>query len=140
MRKKYITFIVGVSGVCSLIIVIGILAVKEGRAKVNRAKAQAYAENVQREVMFKKLERKLRLTEATLSTALCENGGRLDGVGDGGRSHGFLQVQKATFYDLAGKAGIKGLYWKNPYHQVKVFQWAIENGYGKKWACYQEVK
>lgn len=105
---------------------------------VERIEARAYAERVQREVELKRLERQLRLAEATLSTALCENGLKLDGVGDGGRSHGFLQVQKVTFYELARKAGMKGLYWKNPYHQVKVFQWSVENGHGKKWTCYKE--
>ena len=133
-------FLIVVLLACSLIIVSGIYAVKEGQARIIRLESQSYAERIQREVVLERLERRLRLTEATLSTALCENGLRLDGVGDGGRSHGFLQVQRATFYDLAGKAGMKGLYWKNPYHQVKIFQWAVENGYGKKWTCYKDQR
>ncbi len=70
----------------------------------------------------------------------CESGGRHEGVwGDAGQSYGLLQVQKKTFYELAGKAGFEGANWKNAVHQLRVLSWALDNGYGRKWTCYQEA-
>jgi len=70
----------------------------------------------------------------------CESSGRHEGVwGDAGQSYGLLQVQKKTFDELAKKAGLKGANWKNALHQLRVLSWALDNGYGYKWTCYEEV-
>lgn len=130
-----------------VILALGVLAInlaitswKSYAENVTRMEKQADAEKVQRDVYLKRLEHKLELAEITLSTLLCESGMQHYGVkGDSGKAYGLLQIHEKTFYELAGKAGMKGLYWRNPYHQVQVFQWAVENGYGNKWTCYKEA-
>lgn len=85
---------------------------------------------------IEKAEREIKTYETLVRVIECESGGRHDIYGDGGKSYGLLQYKKRTFDELAKKAGLKNRYWKNAGAQVELFRWAISNGYGYKWTCY----
>ncbi len=70
----------------------------------------------------------------------CESGGRYNVVGDDGVSVGIAQFQKATFETLKHKAKMPWLQWKNPIHQMRLLNWAIDHGYGRLWTCYRKLK
>lgn len=70
----------------------------------------------------------------------CESSGRYDAVGDGGKSVGIAQFQKATFNRLKKEAHMPNLIWKNPVHQMKLMVWAIDHGYGHLWTCYRNLQ
>lgn len=70
----------------------------------------------------------------------CESSGRYDAVGDGGKSVGIAQFQKATFNKLKKEAHMPNLTWKNPVHQMKLMVWAIDHGYGHLWTCYRNLQ
>ena len=69
----------------------------------------------------------------------CESGGRYDAVGDNGKSVGIAQFQKATFEQMKREAHMPKLQWKNPIHQLRLMNWAIDHGYGKAWTCYRRM-
>lgn len=69
----------------------------------------------------------------------CESAGRYNVVGDDGVSFGIAQFQKTTFDTLKRKARMPWLNWKNPIHQMRLLNWALDNGYGKHWTCYGKV-
>jgi hypothetical protein len=75
----------------------------------------------------------------------CESGLRHDAIGDGGRSRGIAQFRKETFYEFAKLAKLrdKGLGepdWMNPQQQAYLLNWGLDNGYGRRWACYRKLK
>lgn len=67
----------------------------------------------------------------------CESNFRHTIWGDNGKSYGWFQFQKKTFYYLAKLAKLEELNWKDKYHQLILASWAIENGYGKEWSCFK---
>ena len=69
----------------------------------------------------------------------CESSGRHDVYGDDGISYGIAQFREETFYRFAKKAGFKRMYYKNPIHQLRVMNWALDNGYASHWTCYNKV-
>jgi hypothetical protein len=76
-----------------------------------------------------------------LEILLCESGIKHDGVwGDGGKSYGVAQFQKATFNDLKEKAGRPELRWKNRADQLWLLDWALRHGYGRYWSCYSKER
>lgn len=70
----------------------------------------------------------------------CESGGRHNAIGDDGISYGIAQFRKETFYEFAAQAGFKNFNYRNPIHQLKVMNWAIDNGYGSRWTCWRKLK
>lgn len=74
-----------------------------------------------------------------ISIIECESSGRFNAVGDGGLSHGIAQFRRDTFYEFASLAKMKGMRWKNPIHQMRVMNWALDNGYGRRWTCYRKL-
>lgn len=71
----------------------------------------------------------------------CESSSRHDGVwGDGGRSYGIAQFSRRTFRYLASKSGIGGLDWKSRDDQLALLGWALDNGYGRHWTCFNKIQ
>lgn len=69
----------------------------------------------------------------------CESSGRHDAVGDDGVSNGIAQFRKETFYEFARQAKMKGMIYKNPIHQLRLMNWAIDHGYGNRWTCFRKL-
>jgi hypothetical protein len=69
--------------------------------------------------------------------AMCESSYRPRAVGDGGKSRGPLQYQAATFARHSTLAGRQDLRWGNPEDQFVLALWAVRNGYGREWTCYE---
>lgn len=75
-----------------------------------------------------------------LAIIACESSGRHDGVwGDGGKSYGIVQFQKRTFDYLAARSGMRGLDWKDKNDQLALLSWALDNGHGNNWTCYEKA-
>jgi hypothetical protein len=70
----------------------------------------------------------------------CESAGRYNVVGDDGVSVGIAQFQRVTFDTLKRKAHHREWQWKNPVHQMRLLNWAIDHGYGRLWTCYRKIK
>jgi hypothetical protein len=70
----------------------------------------------------------------------CESSGRHNAVGDGGKSVGIVQFQKATFNWMKKAAGKPNWSWKNPIHQLRLMVWAVDHGYGDQWTCYRHLQ
>lgn len=92
------------------------------------------------EVKIEVLEERLKEAKIISKIIQCESSGRHNIYGDGGRSFGIAQFQKATFYWLAGKSGLKGLKWKDRDDQIKLLTWAVQNNHGHLWSCYKKLK
>ena len=69
----------------------------------------------------------------------CESSGKHNIYGDAGASYGIAQFQKPTFYRFVKQVGFKKFYYENPIHQLRVLNWALDNGYGHHWSCYKKV-
>ena len=69
----------------------------------------------------------------------CESSGKHNVYGDKGISYGIAQFQKPTFYRFVKQAKFKQFYYENPIHQLRVMNWAIDNGYGDHWTCYTKI-
>lgn len=71
----------------------------------------------------------------------CESSGRYNVYGkkDKGASYGIAQFREDTFYEFAKQAGMKKMRYKNPIHQLRVMNWALDNGYGYRWTCYRKM-
>lgn len=71
----------------------------------------------------------------------CESSNRHEGVwGDNGKAYGKYQFWEKTFDSLAKKAGRPELQWQSERDQEWLFTWAIQNGYGRLWTCYNTIK
>lgn len=93
------------------------------------------------EERIKVMEERLKEAEhkkIVVAIIKCESDGRHNVYGDGGRSYGIAQFQKATFHWLAGKSGMKGLKWKDRDDQIQLLTWAVRNNYGHLWTCYKK--
>lgn len=69
----------------------------------------------------------------------CESRGKVDAVGDNGRSIGIAQFQKPTFKMLSDKLG-EELDFNSSHDQIKLLSWSIANGYGKNWTAYRAIQ
>jgi hypothetical protein len=77
-----------------------------------------------------KLQQHREVLETAQTVIDCESGGIHDVWGDKDRpysSYGVAQFQKRTFDELAKKATMSDLDWKNPTHQVRLLIWAIRS-------------
>lgn len=74
-----------------------------------------------------------------ISIIECESSGKHNAIGDDGVSYGIAQFRKETFQEFAKQAGFKGMIYHNPIHQLKVMNWALDNGYGYRWTCYRKL-
>lgn len=87
------------------------------------------------------LQEDLRVEKEKLIILSCETKFRHDGVwGDQGKSYGIAQFQKVTFDELKNRANKPALQWKNQDDQLWLLDWALRNGYAKKWSCYSGNK
>jgi hypothetical protein len=82
------------------------------------------------------LQTDLRIEQEKLVILSCESKFRHDGIwGDNGRSYGIAQFQKPTFDELKTRAGKTTLQWTKQEDQLWLLDWALRNGYAKKWSC-----
>ena len=71
----------------------------------------------------------------------CESSGNHDVWGDLDYeypAYGIAQFQERTFYWMAELSGRNGLDWKSEADQRWLLEWAIANGYGNYWTCFNE--
>lgn len=110
----------------------------EDRAEANRFKGVVLHHKLER--LQQQIQAEIKLREQILAVIACESSGRHEGIwGDNGRSYGIAQIQKPTWNYLSGMAGIKGN-WKDKQDQIRLLEWAIQNGHGKHWTCYRRLK
>lgn len=71
----------------------------------------------------------------------CESSGRHNVYGkqDHGASFGIAQFRKDTFYEIAKQAGMKKMRYRNPIHQLRVMNYALDHGYENRWTCYRKL-
>ena len=68
----------------------------------------------------------------------CESEGIHENTwGDNGKSYGWFQFQKESFYHISKKMGFKNAKWKDKKDQLIVAKWGIKNGYANWWSCYR---
>ena len=71
----------------------------------------------------------------------CESGGKHDGVwGDNRKAYGVAQFHRVLFDELKIKSKNPKLKWKNKEDQLWLLDWALRNGYSKKWSCSSVYK
>lgn len=93
------------------------------------------------EARLSSVKEEMNHRELILSIIACESSGRHDNVwGDNGRSYGIAQFQERTFYNLAKKSGMQGLKWEDRKAQIRLLSWAVKNGHGKEWTCYNKLQ
>lgn len=73
------------------------------------------------------------------SIARCESEFKADVYGDGGKAYGTFQFHKPTFELFAKKFGDENLDYLNPEHNVKLAIWALADGKGYHWTCYDKA-
>ena len=78
--------------------------------------------------------------EDAIEVIECESAGKYDAVGDGGKSVGIAQFNRATFRWMAKAAGHPTWSYKNPIHQLKLMVWGVDHGYGNQWTCYRHLQ
>mgnify|MGYP001558805881 CR=1 FL=1 len=82
----------------------------------------------------------LSIEKIVADIIVCESGGRHDGLwGDVGRSYGVAQFNEETFYRFVKKSGAGKLDWKDRNDQIFLLRWAVSNGYGPSWSCYDKA-
>lgn len=87
------------------------------------------------------LETDLRIEKEKLIILSCESKFRHDGIwGDNYKSYGIAQFQKITFDELKTRAGKPDLRWHSMSDQLWLLDFALRNGYAKKWSCYSGNK
>ncbi len=69
----------------------------------------------------------------------CESAGKYNAVGDGGKSYGIVQFQKATFNEMKRQAHMPNLEYKNPIHQMRLMVWGFNHGYASRWTCFRKL-
>ena len=69
-----------------------------------------------------------------------ESNWKVNAIGDGGRAFGLAQFHKGTFNQFKEKAEMPELEYKNPYHQITLLVWAIENNLQSHWTTYKRAK
>lgn len=60
--------------------------------------------------------------------------------GDDGKSIGIAQFQRRTFDWLKVKAKHPEWRHSNPIHQLRLLNWALDNGYSSHWTCWRKLK
>lgn len=127
MNKLIISILIGLLFVCGVQI-----GIYKGRLLEKEKSAETINENVN-------LKKELLKYEKAMDVIECESNGKHYGTwGDNGRSYGGLQIQQATFNELAGEMGKPNLHWWRFKHQLQVFFYALENGKAHKWSCAKE--
>lgn len=69
----------------------------------------------------------------------CESGWNVKANGDGGISLGIAQFQLESFNRMSKAFGEKLDYYSS-YDQLKLFVWAMNNGYAREWTAYRAIK
>lgn len=69
----------------------------------------------------------------------CESGWDVKADGDGGISLGVAQFQLESFNRMSKAFGEK-LDYNSSYDQLKLFVWAMNNGYAREWTAYRAIK
>lgn len=73
----------------------------------------------------------------------CESGGKINAIGDGHRSHGIAQFQKATWDLLEKKYYDKynqHLDYQSSFDQIALLTFSVANGYGTNWTSFVAIK
>lgn len=82
------------------------------------------------------------MSELEYNVAMCESSMNNTLVGDLDSkypAYGLYQFQVRTFNSLKVLAGMSELSIDNARDQLKLFRWAITNGYGSYWTCYNKL-
>jgi len=66
----------------------------------------------------------------------CESQWVETAIGDNGRAYGLAQFHRPTWDWLLRLSG-KDLNYYNSQHQIELLTWALENGRGYLWSCYE---
>jgi hypothetical protein len=67
----------------------------------------------------------------------CESNGRHRNLWGRDGEYGISQFKHKTFGWLKVLAQKPHLHWKQEKHQVWLLKWALKNGYGHHWTCYE---
>jgi hypothetical protein len=78
------------------------------------------------------------LTYVMEEVTTCESGGDHSQRNPSG-AFGIAQFKKKTFNWMKQMAGKPELNWTNENDQLWLLAWAIRNGYGKHWECYDRA-
>ncbi len=100
--------------------------ISDNRQRINEMRASVIS-----------LQEDIKTEQIVQKIIICESSGKYNARGDGGKSYGPAQFKNATFKWMKVLAGRPEIQWKNPQHQVWLLRWAIGNGYGGHWTCYQ---
>jgi len=97
-------------------------------------------ESINIEALLKKYSEQYAVSyEEMKRVMMCESGGKVDVVGDGGNAYGLFQFWEGTFYYIASRTG-EDLDWKNPEHQIKVACYGFAHGFQPHWTCWKPIK
>ncbi len=114
--------------ICILVfclIIIFPITVSNAYIKLNYANYKSEVERINNEKILQKIIQ-------------CESGGLHENVwGDNGKSYGWFQFQKESFYHISKKMGFKNAKWKSKKDQFIIAEWGIKNGYANWWSCYR---
>ena len=118
-----------------ILVAIGIMA---GVALGSRITVAAY-ESAQQQERMAVIADELAMVRTLGALMRCESGFRPTVPGDGGDSYGILQFQKPTFAWMKTAAGMPDLNYRNPEDQMVLAWWALRNGHGRHWTCYEKA-
>ena len=82
------------------------------------------------------------MSELEFNVAMCESSMNNSLVGDLDSpypAYGLFQFQIRTFNSLKNKAGLTNLSIDSAEDQLTLFRWAVANGYGHYWTCYNKL-
>jgi hypothetical protein len=145
MNKRLKTELLVIGTITALIV--GLVLVQAGIARGRALAAPSVSIQAYNQTLIDGLQRQLNearfdaeVERQKLSIILCESDGKHVGTwGDGGRSYGIAQFQRATFNDLRKEAGRPDLRWKNRDDQLWLLDWALRHGYGDRWTCFKKA-
>jgi len=113
---------------------------RQGRQEFTRQVQEMEARLAEVEAQLKEEEDE-RLNYLVYRIITCESGRRHDVWGDAGKAFGVAQFHRATFFDMAKKAGLRNADWHNEHQQILLLKWALWQGVADKhWVrCYREA-
>ena len=77
--------------------------------------------------------------DTALQVAKCESEFKTNAVGDSGKAYGVFQFHEPTFREFAKKFGDNTLEYKNTSHSIELAMWALSQGKGSNWSCYNKL-
>jgi len=121
------------------VVILGILfSPITGTSHISYVKAQTPEEEIKD--LVKLFAKQYGVDELIALTLVdCESDFLQKAIGDGGRSKGVMQYQKASFERHSKLLG-EQLNYDSAYDQIKLGMWAISQGYGNEWTAYVAIK